>query len=122
MANDGAGAQSCTLKNVLKTDKAVAELLSCIPELKVEMLAASTGCCGAAGTFVMNEPQIADRLADHIVTAVEKARPAVLVTSNIGCALHLRAALQRHGVHIPLLHPVEILARQLPDQMHATAL
>ncbi|MGA9852558.1 MAG: (Fe-S)-binding protein [Gammaproteobacteria bacterium] len=104
----------CTLKNVLKSDKAAAELLRHIPELKVEALPANTGCCGAAGSYVMNEPGIADRLADHIVAAVAKIRPAVLVTSNVGCALHLQSALQRHGLDMPLLHPVEILARQMP--------
>ncbi len=112
----------CTLKNVLKTDKAVAELLRCIPELRVETLPASTGCCGAAGSYVLNEPETADSLADHIVAMVEKIGPTVLVTSNVGCALHLQTALQRHGLDIPLLHPIEILARQLPDQADAQAL
>lgn len=112
----------CTLKNVLRTDKAVVELLRCIPELRVETLPASTGCCGAAGSYVLNEPETADRLADHIVASVDKIRPAVLVTSNVGCALHLQAALQRHGLDIQLLHPVEVLARQLPDQADAQTL
>ena len=112
----------CTLKNVLKTDKAVADLLRCIPELKLEILPNSVGCCGAAGSYVMTEPQIADRLADHIVTAVEKAHPTIVVTSNVGCSLHLRAALQRHGQEIPLLHPLELLAQQLPDETRASAI
>lgn len=105
----------CTLKNVLKTGKSVAELLRRIPELKLEILPDSTGCCGAAGSYVMSEPQIADRLADHIATAAGKTHPTIVVTSNVGCSLHLRAALQRHGLEIPLLHPLELLARQLPD-------
>jgi len=105
----------CTLKNVLKSDKAVAELLRCIPEMKLEILPNSIGCCGAAGSYVMTESETADRLADHIVAAVEKARPAILVTSNVGCSLHLRAALLRHGIDIPVLHPLELLAMQLPD-------
>ncbi|MGH8413919.1 MAG: (Fe-S)-binding protein [Gammaproteobacteria bacterium] len=112
----------CTLKNVLKADKAVVELLRCIPELRVETLPAGTGCCGAAGSYVLNEPETADRLADHIVAKVDKIRPAVLVTSNVGCALHLRTALQRHGLDIPLLHPVEILAHRSPDQANAQTL
>ncbi|MGB9430014.1 MAG: heterodisulfide reductase-related iron-sulfur binding cluster [Gammaproteobacteria bacterium] len=111
----------CTLKNALKSDKAVAELLRCIPELKVETLPADTGCCGAAGSYLMNEPEIADRLVEHIVAVVEKARPAALVTSNIGCSLHLHAALERHCLEIPVLHPIEILARQLLEAARAPA-
>lgn len=109
----------CTLKNVLKTDKAVAQVLRCIPELKLETLPDSTGCCGAAGSYVMSEPQIADRLADNSVAAVKKTRPAILVTSNVGCSLHLQAALRRHGLTIPTLHPLELLAKQLPDDVSA---
>jgi glycolate oxidase iron-sulfur subunit len=109
----------CTLKNVLKTDKAVAELLRCIPELKLETLPGSTGCCGAAGSYVMSEPEMADRLADHIVMAVKNVHPAILITSNVGCSLHLRTALLRHGFDIPVLHPLELLAQQLPDETSA---
>jgi glycolate oxidase iron-sulfur subunit len=109
----------CTLKNVLKTDKAVAELLRCIPELKLEILPGSTGCCGAAGSYVMSEPEMADRLADHIVMAVKNVHPAILITSNVGCSLHLRTALLRHGFDIPVLHPLELLAQQLPDETSA---
>lgn len=112
----------CTLKNVLKADKAVAELLRCIPGLRVEMLPAGTGCCGAAGAHVLTQAQTADQLADAIAAAVERTRPDVLVTANVGCALHLRAALQRRGLGIPLLHPVEILARQLADENKKMAL
>lgn len=112
----------CTLKNVLKTDKSVVECLRRIPELSVEALPASTACCGAAGSYVMNEPDTADRLADKIIAAVEKSLPTVLVTSNVGCALHLQAALKRRGLDIPLLHPLEILARQLPGTASVAAL
>ncbi len=112
----------CTLINVLKTDKAVAELLRRIPELRLVILPYSTGCCGAAGSYVMSEPEIADRLADGIAAAVKKAHPDILVTSNVGCSLHLRAALQRHGLDIPLLHPLELLAQQLPDDSDAGAI
>ncbi len=107
----------CTLKNVLKADKAVAGLLRCIPGLHVETLPTGTGCCGAAGAYMLTQAQTADHLADTIAAAVERIRPDALVTANVGCALHLRAALQRRGLGTPLLHPVEILARQLADKM-----
>jgi glycolate dehydrogenase iron-sulfur subunit len=105
----------CTLKNVLKTDKTVAEILRCIPDLNLLILPDNIGCCGAAGSYVMSEPEIADRLADIVVAAAEKTSASILVTSNVGCSLHLRAALLRHGLRMPVLHPLELLAQQLPD-------
>jgi glycolate oxidase iron-sulfur subunit len=107
----------CTLRNVLKTDKAVLPLLKLVPELQVDVLPASTGCCGAAGSYVLTQAQEADAFAEQIVETMQKraAAPELLITSNIGCALHLKAALARRGIHIPVLHPIEVLARQLPD-------
>ena len=111
----------CTLKNVLKTDKPVAELLRRIPGLQASLLPASTACCGAAGTYVINEPVMAERLADRTIALINMQRPDVLVTSNVGCAQHLRAGLARHGLSLPVMHPLEILARQLPAASRDTA-
>jgi hypothetical protein len=37
----------------------------------------------------------------------------ILVTTNIGCALHLAAGLREQGLNIEALHPVTLLMRQL---------
>jgi glycolate oxidase iron-sulfur subunit len=109
----------CTLKNVLKSERYVEQVLRRIPGLHVEVLPAATGCCGAAGSYVLNEPQIADRLAEQTVDAIAARSPDAVVTSNVGCALHLRPALQRRRLDIPVLHPAELLVRQLPGAQAA---
>jgi glycolate oxidase iron-sulfur subunit len=38
-----------------------------------------------------------------------------LLSSNIGCALHLNAGLKERGSTIEVLHPVVLLERQLSD-------
>ena len=103
----------CTLKNVLKTERAAKQALRYIPQLQVDTLPGSVGCCGAAGSYILNEPQMADRLADEIMQTIAALRPDAVVTSNVGCALQLRAALRRRHLDIPTLHPAEVLARQL---------
>ena len=105
----------CTLKNVLKTEQFAEHALRHIPQIQVERLPAAVGCCGAAGSYVLNEPQMADCLADKTVETIAAHRPDAVVTSNVGCALQLRAALRRRHLDIPMLHPVEVLARQLHD-------
>lgn len=110
--------QACTLRNVLQGDQAVLELLKLIPELKVRLLPASLGCCGAAGSYMLNHAEQADAFAEPFVRIIAEQRPDALVSSNVGCALHLSAALRRRGLDIPVLHPVEILAQQLPEAMY----
>ncbi|HHH47423.1 MAG TPA: (Fe-S)-binding protein, partial [Gammaproteobacteria bacterium] len=45
--------------------------------------------------------------------ALHDARAEILVTSNIGCALHLQAGLRERGRDIEVLHPLTLLARQV---------
>lgn len=108
----------CTQRNVLKSEKAGFELLKLIPEFKVKAIPASMGCCGAAGSYMLTEPEKADAFADTYAAYIQEHKADVLITSNVGCALHLRAALARRGIHILVLHPVEVLALQLPDSMY----
>ena len=108
----------CTQRNVLKTEKAGFELLKLIPGLKVKAIPASLGCCGAAGSYMLTQAETADALADTYAVYIQEHKAEVLFTSNVGCALHLRAALARRGIRIPVLHPIEALAQQLPDAMY----
>ena len=105
----------CTLKNVLKSEQFVERVLRHIPKLQVARLPAAVGCCGAAGSYLLNEPQMADHLADKTAEAIAAYQPDAVVTSNVGCALQLRAVLRRRHLDIPMLHPVEVLTRQLLD-------
>jgi glycolate oxidase iron-sulfur subunit len=112
----------CTQRNVLKSEKAGFELLKLIPGLKVKAIPASMGCCGAAGSYMLTEPEKADAFADAYATYIQENKTELLVTSNVGCSLHLRAALLRKGIRIPVLHPIEVLALQLPDSMYKPGL
>ena len=112
----------CTQRNVLKTERAGFELLKLIPGLTLKAIPASMGCCGAAGSYVLTEPEKSDQLADAYAAYIQEQKVDVLITSNVGCAMQLRAALLRRGVRIAVLHPVELLAQQLPDSMYVPGL
>jgi glycolate oxidase iron-sulfur subunit len=103
----------CTLRNAVKGDAAVSALLSRVPQLDVVPM--DSACCGAAGSYFLTQPAMADALAQPKVEQVAAQRPAFVLSSNVGCALHLAAALRRAGVTIPVLAPVALLARQLAD-------
>lgn len=108
--------EPCTLRNVLKTPRAAYALLEKIPALRVESLPGNNHCCGAAGSYFLSEPDMADRLVTDKLTAIDSLTPDWLVSSNVGCALHLSAALRRRAnarQAVPLVHPVSLLVRQL---------
>lgn len=106
----------CSLRNVLRADRHAATLLRRIPELELIPLSAQLRCCGAGGSYMLDHPEMAAELRDDVLDQVANAQPAALLTSNPGCAMHLRAGLKERGLgHIEVLHPVTLLARQLPD-------
>jgi glycolate oxidase iron-sulfur subunit len=104
----------CTLKNVLRAGRHGADLLRRIPSLDVAPLPSAQRCCGAAGSYMLEHPEMAQALRDDVLEQVTAANPDFLATSNPGCAVHLRAGLKQKGMgHIEVLHPVTLLARQL---------
>jgi glycolate oxidase iron-sulfur subunit len=106
----------CSLKNVLRADHHAAALLRRIPELNVVALPAQIKCCGAAGSYQLEHPDMAGALRDDALDQVLAAAPDFLVTSNPGCAMHLRAGLKQRGRgNIEVAHPVVLLARRLAE-------
>jgi glycolate oxidase iron-sulfur subunit len=105
----------CSLRNVLRQDKAVANLLGRIPAAEVLPLETAGNCCGAAGSYMFEDEHrhLSDSLADETTEQVRRLEADLVVTSNIGCAMQLQAGLTRAGLAIEVLHPVELLARQL---------
>ncbi|MDE2345345.1 MAG: hypothetical protein KGL13_02645, partial [Gammaproteobacteria bacterium] len=55
-----------------------------------------------------------ERLADPVADAVRQTGADFLLTSNVGCRLHLQAAMRRHGLPVRVLHPLELMAMLLP--------
>ncbi|KQO74616.1 MULTISPECIES: heterodisulfide reductase-related iron-sulfur binding cluster [unclassified Methylobacterium] len=61
-------------------------------------------CCGSAGTYNILQPEIANRLRDRKVANIERMRPDVIATGNIGCATQIGK-----GTAIPIVHTAELL-------------
>lgn len=102
----------CTLRNILRSSKYPYELLMRIPEIQVTPLAGNDQCCGAAGTYFLDQPVMAKALLNDKISAISNDT-RYLVTSNIGCNMHISSALQNTIPELEILHPVTLLARQM---------
>jgi glycolate oxidase iron-sulfur subunit len=65
-------------------------------------------CCGSAGAWSLLEPQLAAELRERKLTALEAARPDLILSANVGCIAHLATA---SGT--PVRHWIEWLAERL---------
>lgn len=86
-------------------------LLRSIPGLTLVELGDGEICCGSAGTYNLTEPEMSQRLGERKADAVVASGAEMVAAGNPGCILQIRAALRLRGHDLPVLHPVEILAR-----------
>jgi len=103
----------CTLVNVLRQEDKPYALLNRIPEIEMVPLPDNHQCCGAAGTYHLSQPELAQRLRADKIEHLRRLAPDILATSNIGCAMYLAAGLCESGLEIEVVHPVVLLERQL---------
>lgn len=103
----------CSQRNILKDLDSTKEILGMIPELDIIDIPSNDTCCGAAGTYMLNHPDIASELLQIKLDDISNIQPNIVASSNIGCALHMQAGLAGHGSTIKVKHPIEILAQQI---------
>ena len=68
-------------------------------------------CCGAGGAYSVLEPELAGRIRDRKLGAIDRAAADVVASANPGCSMHLAAA------GVATVHPMQLVARALsaPD-------
>lgn len=103
----------CTLRQDEGQEEAVLALLQMIPGLEVVPLSGAPRCCGAGGSQMLSQPEMADALREDIIDEIRTTGADMLISSNLGCALHLRAGLAQAGLDMPLQHPVQLIAQAM---------
>lgn len=103
----------CTLRNVQKSHQVVYNLLKKIPGADIQPLAGNNQCCGGAGAYMLMQNKMAGNLRDDKLNAIASNNVTVLATSNIGCGLHIANGLREKNLAITVLHPIQIIAKQM---------
>ena len=112
----------CSQREQLKLPNITRELLQlALPNSTIKTLSKGYGCCGAAGRYMLDQPQMAEKLAKQILddfttenNVTDNINEIVLCTSNIGCALHLQQNLFKYyNIKLQTAHPLAVLAQYL---------
>ena len=61
-------------------------------------------CCGSAGTYNILHTDIAKQLLKQKVNNINKVKPDLISTGNIGCMMQIA-----NGSNIPIVHTVELI-------------
>ena len=100
---------ACHLANAQGIRDEPRRLLAAVPGLEVVEIADAHLCCGSAGTYNIDQPEIAARLGEAKARAVNATGAEIMATGNIGCMTQLRAHLAKLKSSIVVQHTMQIL-------------
>jgi glycolate oxidase iron-sulfur subunit len=103
----------CSVENVYRGAAWARGLLDLVPGLQVIPVGEAGQCCGAAGDHMLRRPAAAAALRRPLLDQVADCGVTLLATGNVGCAMHLAEGLSSRGLALEIVHPIEVLARQL---------
>jgi glycolate oxidase iron-sulfur subunit len=102
---------ACHLAHAQRVTQPPRRLLAAIPNVTVRELYEGDLCCGSAGTYNLEQPEIAKQLGTRKANNIVASGADVVVMGNIGCMTQIRTHLAQVGHPIPVLHTVELLAQ-----------
>ncbi len=70
-------------------------------------------CCGFGGSFSLDWPGVAGRLAKWKLDAIAKTGCTVVASDNPGCLIHIATAARRRRMDLRVAHVIELVAENL---------
>jgi glycolate oxidase iron-sulfur subunit len=85
------------------------QLLRAIPGVELVELSSPHLCCGSAGTYNLDQPEIAASLGQKKAQAILATGAQLVASGNIGCLSQLRVHLSKLGSTVPVRHTMQVL-------------
>lgn len=104
---------SCSALRELAIHEEPRRLLAQVEGLTLRELGDGNQCCGFGGAFCVKYPEIAARIARDKLAAAKRKGANMIVSSDLGCLLHLAGLASREGVAISCRHVAEVLAGEI---------
>jgi len=100
---------SCHMMRALGISGAPRRLLERVEGLEVRELEATERCCGFGGTFSLRYPDLASAMADEKVDDAVERGASLLVSSDIGCLMHICGRAGARGIRLEGRYIAEML-------------
>jgi len=102
---------ACHLAHAQGVRRQPRELLAAVEGLTLLELEDGDRCCGSAGSYSLEHPEVAAELGARQAREVLATGAQALVSGNIGCLVQLQAHLRKQGGDLPVYHTVQLLDR-----------
>lgn len=100
---------ACHLLHAQGVQQAPRQLLSQIDNLVLVDIDETGMCCGSAGTYNIEQPELAAQLGQRKVQHILAANPDIVVSGNIGCITQIQTHLKQASSTVPIMHLAEFL-------------
>jgi glycolate oxidase iron-sulfur subunit len=101
--------EPCHLAHAQRITSQPRQLLQSVPGLTLIEMRESSLCCGSAGIYNLIRREMAEDLGDRKAQNAIATGADEVITANPGCAMQLRASLERNGGTQRVRHVVEVL-------------
>ncbi len=109
---------ACHLAHAQKVRIPPRDLLRQIPGLEVVDLPDTDTCCGSAGTYNIEQPDIARQLGLRKAKLIVASGASAVVTGNIGCLVQIEKHVKTRTDRVAVLHTVQVLDRALKQNLN----
>jgi glycolate oxidase iron-sulfur subunit len=100
---------ACGLCHAQKIRQQPRQLLAMIPGLELVPLADSEACCGAAGSYNLTQPDMAQQVGRRKARNILDTGAQAVFTGNVGCLLQIGRHLRAECPNMWIAHPVDAL-------------
>lgn len=102
---------ACHLLHAQRVKSAPRQLLAQIPGVTLLEVPDGHFCCGSAGLYNVQQPELAEELGRRKAVAIQSLEPDVVVLGNIGCQVQIERYLKELKAPVPVLHTIEFIDR-----------
>jgi len=111
---------ACHLGHAQRVRSQPRRLLRSIPGLELIEVVDPEICCGSAGTYNIDQPDVSAKLGREKAANIIATGANILALGNIGCEIQIQRYLQEANSQIRVMHTVELLdcAYRNADPLH----
>jgi glycolate oxidase iron-sulfur subunit len=95
------------------------EVLRAMPDVEFVEMKEAAWCCGGAGAFAIEHPELSLAILERKIRRVESSRAATIATTCPSCLMQIGGGAAEAGLKIRARHLVEMARERLPDAQDA---
>jgi L-lactate dehydrogenase complex protein LldE len=101
---------SCHLLRELRIKDEPRKLIRAVKGVDFVEMDLHDACCGFGGTFSVRLPEVSISILDEKIRSIIESGADTVVSTDMGCLMHIGGAMRRRGIPVKVMHVAELLS------------